>query len=119
MPRPWVFVSNLGDQRLQSANRPLNAICLKMSRSTKKIGEHPIRRINSRVNSQVKFAALSLETLEGMPVNCQKDNMASQHFLAVRLLSETACKKQEVLFRKTRAQLYWALVLNKGPKQSM
>jgi len=69
-------------------------------RKVQKIGEHPIRRINSRVNSQVKFAALSLETLEGMPVNCQKDNMASQHFLAVRLLSGTACGKREVYLGK-------------------
>ena len=72
-------------------------------RGVQKIGEHPIRRINSRVNSQVKFVALSLETLEGMPVNCQKDNMASQQFLAVRLLSGTACGNREVLSRKTTA----------------
>ena len=59
--------------------------------------------INSRVNSQVKFAALSLETRLGMSVNCQKDSIASQQFLAVKLLSGTACGKPEVLSRKTRA----------------
>ena len=42
------------------------------------IGEHPILQRNSRVNSPVKLLARSVVTLFGMPVNWNKDNVASQ-----------------------------------------
>jgi len=49
------------------------------------ISEQSTRFKNSRVSSPVKFV-----TFVGNPVNCQRDNMASQQLLAVKLRTATA-----------------------------
>jgi len=54
------------------------------------IGEQPTLFRNSRVNSAVKFPALSLVTLVGKPVNCHSYNIASQQLLAVESRTATA-----------------------------